>query len=291
MWFVFKGIEFLPLDLPFDFFSKEWGSCIFSEFLRFSLTTWFFFQKNRFPYLSPYLAFFFSEESSSYLFHYHAFSFFFNFCFKTEFLPFAVPCDFFLRIKFLPFSLPCGLFFKSIKFFFPYLVICFQRNKVLTFWLTIWFVFKRMGFLPFALPCDYFKAMELLPFVFLWFFFQKNPVLAFVLPYDFVPFCLTLYFFKQFLPFFLLPRDFFKKNSFYLSPYLAFFFQKNQVLTFFITMRFFFIFVLKQSSYLLPYLVIFFKESWFYLFHYHVICVLKVRIKFLHYYVIWFFQK
>ena len=72
-------------------------------------------------------------------------------------------------------------------------------------------------------------------------FFQKNPVLTFVLPSDFVPFCLTLYFSNKGMKFLPSPYHvicFQRSNSSYLLPHLAIFFQSNQVLTFLLTMRF-----------------------------------------------------
>ena len=125
-------------------------------------------------------------------------------------------------------------------------------------------------------------------------FFQKNPVLAFVLPCDFVPFCITLYFFKQFLPFPLTTWFFFRRIEFlpFALP-CGFFFIRIKFLPFSLPRVFFFPFsVLKQSSYLLPYLVIFLVVM---LLAFSLTCNLRFESKnqvltFLPYHV-FFFQK
>ena len=113
-------------------------------------------------------------------------------------------------------------------------------------------------------------------------FFQKNRGLTFVLPSDFVPFCLTLYFSNKGMKFLPSPYHvicFQRSNSSYLLPHLAIFSKTIKFLPFFLPCGLFvFIFVLgtgflpffltiyfcfskERSSHLLPYNVFFFHKN------------------------------
>ena len=140
---------------------------------------------------------------------------------RIKFLNLTLPCDFFKRIKFLPFSLSCVFFvvLKHTSHLWPYFVtFFFKRIKFLTFSKFLLFPYhvissKRTEFLPFSIPCIFFSEESSSFFLTLW----RNRVLTF------------------------LPFDFFSKEwGSYILYYLVILFLKNQVFTFFLTMRFVF---------------------------------------------------
>ena len=161
----------------------------------------------------------------------------------------------------------CFLLFQQYgtsSYLLPLTVIFFfkSKNRVLTF---------------FALPCDSFfpkEQIEFLPFALLWNFFISK------VRNKFLPFCQTMWFFFSKVRIKLHYRVIFfsKESSSYLLPYhvtfskgsvcclclylvIIFFFKsKYRVLSFCLTLRFFFQ-KKESSSYFLPYLVICFTKG------------------------------
>ena len=294
-------IKFLPFALHCIFFSK-----VRIKFLPFELfchTVWFVFQKDRVLTFSLTCICFLKNQVLTF-FPLMWFLFFqkdraLTFCLAMWFFP--------QRIEFLPFALPCNFFFSkgSVSYLFPYLVTFFkrielpplpcsdffpsQKNRVPTFCLTLLFVFQSK---------DHVLNLLRNPVIFVLFCFCLFYCFIFIskVKFDFLPYYADFFFFRsknQVLTLCLAVRFFSLRIEF--LPFDLYYFQsKNQVLTFFLTMWYFF----PYHVILFPYHVIlfslpcdtFFLTMW-YLFPYHVICFKGSGSYLLPYHMIFFFKR
>ena len=152
--FFFKRVQFLllsyhvilcPFPLPCIFCSKQYSSYLLPYHV-------IFFKESSF-YPFPYHVLCSSKVRINFLLFYLPCDFFSK---KTEFLTFAIHCNFFFskRVEFLPFALPCdisspwGYFFfskESSSYPLPYLVIFFSQesNFYLFFFFLSWGLFFK----------------------------------------------------------------------------------------------------------------------------------------------------